>query len=169
MSSINKTDFIRIVREHQGIINSICKLYYTDGEDIKDARQDIILQLWKSIATFRNDSKLSTWIYSVSLNTVLSKIKKERKNSCHEPLSDLHPDAYPVTAFYESEDVQQLLLFISQLEAQDKAIMILHLEGYSNKEIAESLKLTATNVSTRMSRIKTKLKEDFKNIYNELK
>jgi len=169
MSSINKTDFIRIVREHQGIINSICKLYYTDGEDIKDARQDIILQLWKSIATFRNDAKLSTWIYSVSLHTVLSKVKKERKNSSHEPLTDLHPDAYPVSAFYESEDVQQLLLFIGRLEAQDKAIMILHLEGYSNKEIAASLKLTATNVSTRMSRIKTKLKEDFKNIYNELK
>ncbi|MBE9461042.1 RNA polymerase sigma factor [Dyadobacter subterraneus] len=78
MDSANKTHFVKVIQEHQGIINSICRIYYMDIEDIKDARQDIILQLWKSLPTFRNDSKISTWIYKVALNTILSKVKKNK-------------------------------------------------------------------------------------------
>ena len=168
MGSINKTDFVQIVKENQGIINSICRLYYTDNEDVKDARQDIILQLWKSISTFRSESKISTWIYRVALNTILAKVKNEQKNESHEPLSDFHLNNNEVPDNADGDDIQQLLFLINQLEATDKAIMILHFEGYGNKEIAETLKLTATNISTRMNRIKTKLKETFKTIYHEL-
>jgi len=168
MGSVSKNDFVSIVQEHQGIINSICRLYYTDDEDIKDARQDIILQLWKSIPTFRNESKISTWIYRVALNTVITKVKSERKSNLNEPLSDFHLNSNGTFDNAESDNIQQLLFLVSQLEATDKAIMILHFEGYSNREIAETLQLTATNVSTRMNRIKTRLKETFKTIYDEI-
>ena len=168
MGSISKNDFVSIVKEHQGVINSICRLYYIDAEDIKDARQDIILQLWRSIPTFRSESKMSTWIYRVALNTIITKMKSERKNNLNEPLSDAHLNNNATFDHIEDDDIQQLLFLVSQLEAADKAIMVLHIEGYSNKEIAETLKLTATNISTRMSRIKTKLKETFKTIYNEI-
>lgn len=168
MDSVNKTYFIQVVQEHQGIINSICKIYYTDDEDIKDARQDIILQLWKSLSTFRNESKISTWIYKVALNTILAKIKKDKKYYLNEPLSEIHLNNSG-TSDAVNDDIQQLLFLISRLEATDKAIVILHFEGYSNREIAETLQLTATNISTRMNRIKTKLKETFKAAYNELR
>jgi len=167
MGSINTTDFVQVVKENQGIINSICRLYYSDDEDIKDARQDIILQLWKSFPTFRGDSKISTWIYRIALNTVIAKVKTERKNKTNDPLSDSHLNGE--TSFVcADDDIQQLLFLVNRLEATDKAIMILHFEGYSNKEIAETLKLTATNISTRMNRIKTKLKETFKTNCNGL-
>ncbi|MBE9461041.1 sigma-70 family RNA polymerase sigma factor [Dyadobacter sp. UP-52] len=68
-----------------------------------------------------------------------------------------------------NDDIHQLLFLVNQLEATDKAHMILHLEGYTNKEIAETLKLTATNISTRMNRVKTKLKEAFSTVSHELR
>lgn len=168
MDSTDKTYFVKVIQEHQGIINSICRIYYIDNEDIKDARQDIVLQLWKSLPTFRNDSKISTWIYKVALNTILSKVKKDHKNSSQESLSDSHLNS-PDHQFDTNDDIHQLLFLVNQLEATDKAIMILHFEGYSNKEIAETLKLTASNISTRMNRIKTKLKEAFNIIFHELR
>ncbi|MCF0059794.1 RNA polymerase sigma factor [Dyadobacter sp. CY356] len=168
MDSTNKSCFVQVIQENQGIINSISRIYYTDDEDIKDARQDIILQLWKSLPTFRNDSKISTWIYRVALNTMLAKAKKDHKNSSQELLSESHFNS-PDNKFDTNDDIQQLLFLVNQLEATDKAIMILHFEGYSNKEIAETLKLTATNISTRMNRIKIKLKEAFNTILNELR
>lgn len=168
MDSANKTHFVKVIQEHQGIINSICRIYYTDIEDMKDAKQDIILQLWKSLPTFRNDSKISTWIYKVALNTILSKVKKDHKNSSQESLSESHLNS-PDHQFDTNDDIQQLLFLVNQLEATDKAIMILHFEGYTNKEIAEYLKLTATNISTRMNRIKTKLKVAFNTVFHELR
>ncbi|WP_159470896.1 RNA polymerase sigma factor [Dyadobacter sp. 3J3] len=168
MDSTNKTYFVQIIQEHQGIINSICRIYYIDNEDLKDARQDIILQLWKSLSTFRNDSKISTWIYKVALNTILTKAKKDHKHPPRESLSEYQPISTD-SHYNANDDIQQLLFLVNQLEATDKAIMILHFEGYSNKEIAETLKLTATNISTRMSRIKIKLKEAFNTVFNEFR
>ncbi|NBA86100.1 hypothetical protein GVN16_10035 [Emticicia sp. CRIBPO] len=68
--SIEK-DFILIIKHHTGIINSICNTYFPKPDDFKDARQDVILQLWRSFPTFRGASKVSTWIYKVALNTVM--------------------------------------------------------------------------------------------------
>ncbi|WP_439556168.1 sigma-70 family RNA polymerase sigma factor [Dyadobacter sp.] len=69
-------DFIRTVQDHTGIINGICKTYFPKSDDFKDARQDVVLQLWRSFSTFRGESKISTWIYKVALNTILAKRKK---------------------------------------------------------------------------------------------
>lgn len=164
MSSSDKLHFVEIIKEHQGIINSICRIYYRDEEDFKDARQDVILQLWKSMPTFRSEAKIGTWIYKVVLNTILSKISKEKKAPLKEPLSESYPYCNPAGNFEPDADLEQLLYLIHKMEEIDKAIMILHLEGYSHKEIAGTLKLTSTNVSTRISRIKIKLKETFNNI-----
>ncbi|MEO1254580.1 MAG: sigma-70 family RNA polymerase sigma factor, partial [Bacteroidota bacterium] len=75
---MKKQNFIRVVNENIGIIKSLCKVYYINSEDQKDAFQDTIFQLWKSYNSFREESKISTWIYSVSLNTLLDKRRKEK-------------------------------------------------------------------------------------------
>jgi len=86
---LKKQNFIQIINKNRGTIRSLCKIYYGSNEDQKDAFQDIILQLWKSFDTFRRESEISTWIYRVSLNTILTKIKKEKKSVTVEPI-DLH-------------------------------------------------------------------------------
>lgn len=156
-----KEDFVLMVREHQGIINSLCSLYYLHKEDQHDTRQDVILQLWKSFPSYRNESKVSTWIYKVALYTIFSKLRKETKWPKSEPLEKVKAYDLPREAPAD-DDVQQLKQIIQSLQGLDKAIMVLHLEGYQNKEISSMLDLTATNVSTRMNRIKTSLKAQYK-------
>lgn len=163
---LQKRNFIRIVESNQGIIKSLCKAYYSSHEDQKDVFQDIILQLWKSFDTFRGESKISTWIYKVSLNTILNKVRKEKTKISAESIS------YSELTFSNamSDDDKELLHVVLQsLKGLDKAIVILYLEGYKNKEIAQMLNLTPTNVSTRLSRVKAELKDKFQNQHYEFK
>jgi len=161
---LQKQNFIRIINGNQGIVKSLCKAYYASYEDQRDAYQDIILQLWKSFATFRGESEISTWIYRVSLNTLLTKVRKEKNKIITEPLLIL--DLITPTAMAD-DDRELLSMVIQSLKDVDKAIVILYLEGYKNKEIAQILDLTLTNVSTRLHRVKTELKAKFKNHCNE--
>lgn len=82
-----KRDFVRIIDSNQGIITSLCKAYYASADDQKDVFQDIVLQLWKSFESFRGESKISTWIYRVSLNTILAKVRDEKKKIAVESIS----------------------------------------------------------------------------------
>lgn len=156
-------DFIRTVQDHTGIINGICKTYFPKSDDFKDARQDVILQLWRSFPTFRGESKISTWIYKVALNTILAKRKKDHNLDANEPLSQLHLDHISSGADLTGDFTQEFFWLVSTLGDCDRAIIILSVEGYSNKEIAGILDLTATNVSTRLNRVKQKLKDRYLN------
>lgn len=151
---------------NQGIIKSLCKAYYPGLEDQKDAFQDIILQLWKSLDTFRGDSKISTWIYKVSLNTILGKVRKDKSMVTTEALDSFEMSV----ANAKADDDRELLgIVIRSLTGLDKAIVILYLEGYMNKEISTMLNITATNVSTRLNRIRAELKTKFNNQHYELR
>lgn len=161
-----KRDFVRIVAENHGIIRSLCKAYYAGYEDQKDVFQDIVLQLWKSFEFFRGESKISTWIYKVSLNTILAKVRKEKHKITTESIGSATLSFSQAKADDDMELLNQVLQY---LKGVDKAIVILYLEGYKNKEISQMLNLTATNVSTRLSRVKAELSAKFKNQHYELK
>ena len=164
----NKKEFLQIIDLHQGIINNLCNIYYKDPDDRNDTRQDIILQLWKSFSSFRGESKISTWIYKVSLNTILCKIRKERKLP-QEVSLDLVRHNEQIPLLLADDNLLLLNQLIESLKDLDKAIIILHLEGYGNKEIAHLLELTPSNISTRMNRIKTELKAKFNIVSYEFK
>lgn len=163
---LHKRNFIRIVESNQGIIKSLCNAYYMSHEDQKDVFQDIILQLWKSFETFRGESEISTWIYRVSLNTILAKVRKEKKKITTESISCSELTFSNAMA---DDDTELLNIMLQSLKGLDKAIVILYLEGYKNKEISQILNLTPTNVSTRLSRVKAELKAKFKNQHYEFK
>lgn len=164
---LQKQNFIRIINGNQGIVKSLCKAYYASYEDQRDAFQDILLQLWRSFDTFRGESELSTWIYRVSLNTLLTKVRKERNKIIPEPLSISDLIITPIAM--ADDDRELLSIVIQSLKETDKAIVILYLEGYKNKEISQILDLTPTNVSTRLNRVKAELKAKFKNHDHEFK
>lgn len=150
-----KQHFIQLVNEHRGTIRSLCKAYYRSDEDQKDAFQDVVLQLWKSFDSFRGESNISTWIYRVSLNTIFSKIRGNKKSISAESIETAHFD---ISSARSDDHLELLNLIVQSLKEVDKAIVLLYLEGYQNKEIADILKLTPTNVSTRFNRIKSQLK-----------
>ncbi|MEQ9423932.1 MAG: sigma-70 family RNA polymerase sigma factor [Cyclobacteriaceae bacterium] len=161
----SKENFLKVVEKHKGIILSLCNVYYDSLDDQLDTRQDVILQLWKSFASFRGDSQISTWVYKVSLNTILSKIKKERREPFKESINTNHENK--LTKINSDDDIQLLHQIIRSLKELDKALIILHLEGYKNWEIGEILNLSPSNVSTRMNRIKMHLKSKFSSYVHE--
>jgi RNA polymerase sigma-70 factor (ECF subfamily) len=163
---LQKRNFIRIIDSNQGIIKSLCGAYYMSPEDKKDAFQDIILQLWKSFETFRGKSEISTWIYRVSLNTLLAKVRKQKKKIATESIG---ASELSVSTAMADGDIELLNIVIQSLKDLDKAIVILYLEGYKNKEISQTLNLTPTNVSTRLNRVRVELKAKFENQHYEFK
>ena len=163
---LQKRNFIRIIDANRGIIKSLCKAYYLSPEDQKDAFQDIVLQLWKSFETFRGESEISTWIYRVSLNTVLTKVRNEKRKIATESIGN---SELSISTAMADGDIELLHNVIQSLKDLDKAIVILYLEGYKNNEMAQILNLTPTNVSTRLNRVRTELKAKFKNQHYEFK
>lgn len=150
-----------MIDAHNRIINSLCSLYYQAMEDQKDMKQDIVLQLWKAFPSFRSESQQGTWLYRVALNTILNKKKKEARSPGLDSLNQIEQSNLH-SVVQTDDDLQLLKQIIALLPDLEKAIMVLHLEGYQNKEIGQMLDLSASNVSTRMHRIKTRIKENFK-------
>lgn len=164
--NLHRHDFLKIIEANHGIIRSLCSVYYASVEDREDVFQDIVLQLWKSFETFRGEAKISTWIYRVSLNTILAKVRDERKKVITEPIG------YTELLFVHAKadgDQEMLSLILQSLRGIDKAIVILYLEGYKSKEISQILDITLTNVTTRLSRIKSELKTKFRNQHYEFR
>ncbi len=159
--------FLAVLEMHMGIIYKISHAYCKDAEDRKDLIQEIIAQVWKSFPQYNIAYKLSTWIYRISLNTAISLYRKEYRRKSSLALEDaagVHPNLIITgieTQAEEDENIRLLYQFISQLHVLEKALMILYLDGNTYAEIAEVLGITETNVATKLSRIKQKLKVKF--------
>lgn len=158
-----KKKFISKLEKNKGIIYKIGNSYCGDSEARKDLIQEIILQLWKSYDKYDENFKWSTWMYRIALNTAISYLRKEKLRS--DTSAELDEDFLYFdegSDFSEqSEEVVLLYEFIGKLKSIDKAIMMLYLEEKSYKEIAEILGISKTNVSTKINRIKEKLRKQF--------
>lgn len=163
-----KSEFLRLVQEHRKIIFKICNSYCKNTEDRDDLGQEIIYQLWKSYESFNSEYKFSTWMYRVALNVAISFYRKGKKSgetiSLDEHLIEISD---PGNINEESsENFNLLQKFITELKELDRALMILYLEDKNYKEISEILGISETNVATKISRIKEKIKQKFINIQN---
>jgi len=150
--------FAQIIKDNEGVIFKITTIYTNNGQDQKDLYQDIVYQLWKSFDSFRNEAKVSTWMYRVALNTAIGQLKKSKRRPHAVSIDQvvLHQ-----TENYDSEfeeRIKILYALIGGLNVLEKGLMLLLLEGKKHNEIAEITGFTPSNVGTRISRIKQKLK-----------
>ena len=155
-----KSRFLELVEQNQDIVHKICALYAWNVDDRKDLSQEIVCQLWKSYPSFRGDSKFTTWMYRVALNTALLNIRRNRRRVRTESLSTHHGDIPAELAGTEGHGkIGRLYEAISQLHQFDRAIILLYLEQFSYREISDVVGISESNVSVRLVRIKKKLKE----------
>lgn len=157
-------EFVRIIKENEGVIFKITTIYTDNREDQQDLYQDIVYQLWKSFDSFRGEAKFSTWMYRIALNTALTRLKKNKRKG-HSVSMDqvvLSQTELHDTAF--EERIKTLYEQIQQLNVLEKGLMLLLLEGKKYDEIAEIIGMTPSNVGTRISRIKQKLKSQIAKI-----
>lgn len=150
--------FTRIIKDNEGVIFKITTIYTDSFEDQKDLYQEIVYQLWKAYDSFRGDAKISTWMYRVALNTAITRLKKEKRRGNSVGIDQVvlkQTDNYD-TAF--EEKLKVLYNHIRMLNDLEKGLILLLLEGKKYEEIALITGLTSSNVGTRISRIKQKLK-----------
>ncbi len=150
-------EFLSVIRAYERVIYKVCYLYANSNAPLNDLYQEVILNLWKAFPKFRKECKISTWIYRIALNTCISFYRKEKNIPEIVSLgreTDLTAEAHDPL----NEMLKQLYRMINQLGQLDKSIILLYLEDKSYEEIAEITGLTVTNVATKLSRIKDKLK-----------
>ena len=159
-----KEDFLSLIVKNKGILIKICNAYCFTSNDREDLTQEIIFQLWKSGNRFKADSKFSTWMYRVALNVAISFYRKQKKAVPTLPLTQNHLNIEEKVLDDEGEKKVTLLQqFISEMKELDRALTLLYFEEKSYSEIAEILGISETNVATKISRVKVKLKEQFLN------
>ena len=155
-----KKTFIAAIKENEGFIFKIASVYTNNGDDKNDLVQEIIYQLWKSFDSFNQKSKLSTWLYRVAMNVAIYQLKASKKRVLTVPMQE-HAIIY-----YDQDDStnpeEQWQLFRKQIDGLnllDKGIVMLYLEDKSYEEIGEIIGLSPSNVGTKLSRIKEKLRK----------
>lgn len=165
-TTADRNDFLRMIQENKGIIIKICTSYCKTNNDREDLAQEIIYHLWKSGKSFNQDYKFSTWMYRVALNVAISFYRREKKAIPLLPISELHINIEEAPCDNEEteKNIQLLQRLIAEMKELDKALLLLWFESKSYADISEILGITETNVATRLSRIKDRLKQQFAQI-----
>lgn len=159
METAEEKRFITLINEHQGLIHKVCIMYENDHDVRNDLFQEIVLQLWKSFASFRGEAKITTWMYRIALNTAISGFRKQTRLVKTEDLKELHLNISDGWADDREEEVQRLHWAIRQLSEIERAMIMMALEEVPYDEIAETIGITQNNVRVRMNRIREKLKK----------
>ena len=162
-----KTEFLEILANYQGILHKVNLIYFRNEDDRRENFQEVVFQLWKSFPRLKNKNSIGSWIYRIAINTSITKIKSETNIVLNESIPDIRTDSSALDKMMENEAVQELMTAIRQLNAIDKAIMLLYLEEKSYEEIAEVIGITVSNVGARISRAKERLKQTLKNLNHE--
>lgn len=161
-----KEQFIKALKENEGFIYKLASAYTNSTDDKHDLVQEIIYQLWKSFQTFRQQSKLSTWIYRVALNVAIYQHKKSKKSVETVPINEQVLNYRENTGNENDEKWKVLRQQIENLNLLDKGIIVLYLDNKSYDEIAEIIGISKSNVGTKLSRIKEKLKQQINKNYS---
>jgi len=166
--SRKKEEFLSLITEHQDLIRKVAAMYYKNRADQEDAFQEILVNLWKAYPTFRGESKITTWMYRVALNTVISGFRKAsnrvQRNRSDVNISDelIKPERDQVS----NEDIDVLYQSIERLTDIEKAVIMLYMEEKTYEDIAEIMGMTRTNVGVKINRIKKKLQKLYKELAN---
>jgi RNA polymerase sigma factor (sigma-70 family) len=160
--------FLQLINENKGILYKIGKIYQDDADDRDDLVQEMILQLWLGFDSFRGDSKFTSWMYRVALNTAIVFFKKQKRRPDSQPLLYDFERADEISANNEKEE--KLAFFykaVQQLGKVEKALIYLYMEDQPYGEIAAHFGITEVNLRVRLNRVKNKLKEIIKKMNYE--
>lgn len=153
--------FLRLVRENEPRLRRICRIYAPDPERGRDLYQDILVQVWRALPGFRGESNPATWLYRVALNSALA-FRRDGRWRRESPLDDQSMqwpghDPQPHDHAAREQVLERLYGAIDRLPDTDKALVLLHLDDVSYREIAEIMGLSESNVGVRLHRIRRRL------------
>ena len=147
--------FIELIERHTSAIDSVCRSFCFSQEDREDLRQEILLNLWKGWKRYRPDYRPITWLYRVALNTAISWRRHRKRQIETIPLDTFDMPDEPGLR----EQAAHLRSMIAMLPQADQRMINLYLDGFTTEEMGRMLGLSQTNVTTRIGRIKEKLRK----------
>ncbi len=150
-------EFSSFVKEHSRIINKVCWVYATPKVPYEDLRQEVLTNIWLRLEQFQGNSKPSTWVYRVSVNSALMAIRNYQSKVKTLPFKISLTDISSEADDEKAEQLNALHELINQLLPIEKALILLWLDEYSYEEIANIIGLERNNVATKLHRIKNKL------------
>lgn len=153
-------DFTQLYNEFGEGIRKLCLGYTGDAALAQDLLQETFITVWNNMDKFRGESKWSTWIYRIAVNTCLSHLRKKK-----DTLIDI--ESSPAALISDEtntkeQEVQLLYKCISQLQEADRLVITLVLEDKPYEEIASITGITEVNLRVKIHRIKKQLTQ----IYN---
>ncbi|MGI8435980.1 MAG: RNA polymerase sigma factor [Chthoniobacterales bacterium] len=162
--------FTSLLEQHAGIIRKVAFSYTNTFADRRDLEQEIALQLWKSYPRYAPERPFSTWMYRVALNVGISFLRRNTHPARQTvPLHELPGELADETAGAAEQDeriplLQQVLATLAPL---DRALVLLYLDEHSYRDIASILGLTETNVATKLSRLKDRVREQIEKLNHQ--
>jgi RNA polymerase sigma-70 factor, ECF subfamily len=163
--------FRQWLSEHTGLLVKVVRSFAEAPADQDDLFQEILLHVWQSMPNFRSDSKPTTWLYRVALNTALAWKRGEKRHRRRPGSLSISDVAAPSDTSAETQRnnriVDQLYTAIRALPAGKRALVVLYLDGFSYREIAEVIGISETNVGVSLNRIKKELTASVKEADDE--
>ncbi len=156
-------DFARLLQDHHGIVATVAASYCRDPHDRADLMQEIAVHLWRAWPKYDPAKPFSTWMYRIALNVAISAVRSATLRRRHAvPLDEsLHDTADPAPHDPQAEQqVRALHRFIHAQAPLDRALLLLYLDERSHRDIAEILGLSETNVATKISRLRQRIRTE---------
>jgi RNA polymerase sigma-70 factor (ECF subfamily) len=163
MSPADSPDFVALLQAHKGILYKVANAYCARREDRGDLIQDMILELWRAYPRFDGRAAFSTGMHTIAMNVAISMHRSEgRRIRDALSLDEFGLDLAGADAVLDAEDAEMRALhqLIAALPPVDRAMVLLYLEGYGYDEIAAMVGIGASNVGTRLNRIKDKWRRE---------
>lgn len=160
--NISEEKFAKIIEEHQSRLRHLCRVYTNRVQDEKDLFQEILIQIWNSLPSFKGDAEISTWMYRIGVNTAISFIRKKNTrqgyySSYQKEQANEGADYFEHEYHKLDERTHKLYSAIDKLNVSEKAIITMYLDDFSYREIGFVTDMTENHVGVKLSRIKKKL------------
>ena len=164
-----QTRFAALLEQHRGIVFKVATTYCRHPDDRQDLVQEIAAQLWRAFSGYDPARTFSTWMYRIALNVAISHLRSMGHRAPMVPLDahqDDHRDAHDHFAIDDGsaqhETDQQLRALYAVIDRQspiDRALLMLWLEDRSQREIAEIIGISESNVATKLNRLKHRIRQ----------
>lgn len=161
MATDAKQRFGDLLERHRGIVFKVAHTYAFDPHDRADLAQDIAAQLWRAYPGYDHQRPFSTWMYRIALNVAISHVRADSHRRKHAvPLDESLHDAADGSDHEADQQVRALYRVIARLDPLNRALLLLYLEERSSAEIADVLGITESNVTTKINRLKGRIRRD---------
>ena len=161
-ASTTEDTFSGLVERHRAIVLKVAHVYAPSADEREDVAQEILLQLWRAFPRYDRTRRFSTWMYRVALNVGISYARRagHRRRGYEQYVAEPEADRRREPVVDRDAQVRELERFIADLDELSRALVLLHLEDRPHREIAQILGISESNVGTRLSRLKQRMRRE---------